>query len=48
MEKLTERLLLTGHIPPGLGRGEFADRMLPERCVFLLDRDKWIEHTHVF
>ena len=28
-------------IPPGPGRGEFADRMLPERCVFLLDRDKW-------
>ena len=31
----------TEYIPPGLGRGEFADCMLPERCVFLLDRDKW-------
>ncbi len=29
-------------IPPGPGRGEFADRVLPERCVFLLDRDRWI------
>lgn len=38
----------TERIPPGPGRGEFAERMLPERCVFLLDRDKWIEHTHVF
>ena len=28
--------------PPGPGRGEFADRVLPERCVFLLDRDKWV------
>ena len=28
-------------IPPVPGRGEFADRVLPERCVFLLDRDKW-------
>ena len=34
--------------PPGPGRDEFADHILSERCVFLLDRDKWIEHTHVF
>ena len=32
----------TERIPPGPGRGEFANRILPERCVFLLDRDKWI------
>ena len=35
-------------VPPGPGRGAFKDRMLPERCVFLLSRDKWIERTHVF
>ena len=38
----------TERIPPGPGRGEFADRILPERCVYLLRRDKWIERTHVF
>ena len=38
----------TERIPLGQGRGGFADRMLPERYVFLLYRDKWIEHTHVF
>ena len=35
-------------IPPGPGRGAFKDRMLPEWYVFLLSRDKWIEHPHVF
>ena len=28
--------------PLGPGRGGFADRILPERYVFLLYRDKWI------
>ena len=32
----------TEHVPPGPGRGEFEDRMLPERYVFLLRRDKWV------
>ena len=32
----------TERVPPGPGRGEFANRMLPERYVFLLRRDKWI------
>ena len=38
----------TERVPPEPGRGAFEDRMLPERCVFLLYRDKWTEHTHVF
>ena len=38
----------TERISLGPGRGGFAARILPERCVFLLNRDKWIEHTHVF
>ena len=29
-------------IPPGPGRGEFKDRVLPERCEFLLNRHKWV------
>ena len=33
------------HVPPGPGRGEFVDRQLPERSVFLLYRDKW---THCY
>ncbi len=32
----------TERVPPGPGRGEFADRTLPERYVFVLCRDKWI------
>ena len=32
----------TERVPSGPGRGEFGDRMLPERSVFLLYRDKWI------
>ena len=38
----------TERVPLGPGRGAFKDRMLPERYVFLLSRDKWIEHPHVF
>ena len=38
----------TERVPPGPSRGAFKDRMLPERYVFLLSRDKWIEHPHVF
>ena len=32
----------TERVPPGPGRGEFKDRLLSERYVFLLRRDKWI------
>ncbi len=48
--RLLQRLgfAATERIPLGPGRGGFADRMLPERYVFLLDRDQWIERTHVF
>ena len=38
----------TERVPLGPGRGAFKDRMLPEWYVFLLSRDKWIEHPHVF
>ena len=37
----------TERVPLGPGRGAFKDRILPEWYVFLLSRDKWIEHTHV-
>ena len=37
----------TERVPPGPSRGAFKDRMLPEWYVFLLSRDKWIEHPHV-
>ena len=30
-------------VPPGPGRGEFKNRILPERYVFLLSREKWLE-----
>ncbi len=32
----------TERVPQGPGRGEFKDRVLPERYVFLSYRDKWI------
>ncbi len=35
----------TERVPTGPGRGEFVDRLLPERSVFLLRRDKW---THCY
>ena len=35
----------TERVPTGPGRDEFVDRLLPERSVFLLRRDKW---THCY